>query len=123
MIIMAYKPTTARYRGKTRTYYIIYKETHIHDYKGKKKRRTQTRVKRVYIPGKLKKWARGTFVTRFGTRVHGIKFVYINPIKGGAGRGHRIKQMRIEKIVPIPKNARSVKVRTKAPRKPRMDIT
>jgi len=120
---MAYKPTTARYRGKTRTYYIIYKETHIHDYKGKKKRRTQTRVKKVYIPGKLVKWAKGTFVTRFGTKVYGIRFVYINPIKGGAGRDYRIKKMRITKIVSIPRDARSVKVRTKAPKGPRMDIT
>lgn len=123
MLKLVYRPSISRFVGKTRTYYIIYNETHVHDYKGKKKTRTQKRVKRIYISGKLKSWSRGIFVSRFGTRIHGVKFTYINFIPKGAGKSHKIKYMRITKIIPIPSNARSVKIRTSAPKGPRLDIT
>ncbi len=96
------------------TYYVSYKESHVHNYKGIQKKRTQTRVKQIPISGHLSTWSRGNFVTRFGSKIHGIKFIYINPIPQGTGRDRRIKKMRITKIISIPETATNVKVsRTK----------
>lgn len=111
-----YKPSISRYRGLTTIYYIVYRETHLHNYRGKVKPRTQTRAKKVAISGKLRSWSRGSFVTRFGSRVHGIKFTYINPIPKGTGRGRRIKKMRITKVVEIPSNASNVRVTRRKPK-------
>jgi len=123
---MTYKPTTARWKGRTKTLYVVYEETHIHNYRGHRKPRTQTRVKRVYVSGRNIKVSKvGTYKNRRGRRVHGIKITYKNPIKGGAGRGHKIKEMTVTKIVPLPKSARKVRVKrsSKGIRKPLMDIT
>lgn len=112
-----YKRSESRFEGRTTMYYIVYKETHVHNYRGVKKRRTQTRVKRVPVSGHLESWTRGNYVTRFGSRTHGIKFVYINPIPQGTGRGGRIKKMRITKIVSIPEDASHVRVSRRKPKK------
>lgn len=117
---MVYKPSTAKFAGRTKTYFIIYK---ISQKLVNGKKQLRTKVKRVYISGKLKSWARGTFPSRFGSRIHGIKFTYVNPIKGGAGRLHRIKSMRITKLVDIPENARDVRVSSRAPKGPMLDIS
>ena len=69
------------------------------------------KIRRVHISGKVKKWSRGVFVTRFGARVHGVKISYVNATN--AGKGHRIKTMRVSKIVPIPDSASDVKVSRK----------
>lgn len=107
-----YKPTTAKYKGRTKTLYVTYKETHMHSYRGHRKLRTQTRVKKVYVSGKNIKTSRvGNFKNRRGRTVHGIKVTYTNPLGRGAGRKHAIKQAKVTKIVSIPKRARSVKVK------------
>jgi len=111
-----YKRSESKYMGRVSTYYIVYKERHLHNYRGKKKYRTQTRVKRVPISGKLRSWSRGRFVTRFGSMVYGIKFTYVNPIPGGAGRGRRIKKMIVTKVVQIPSDAFNVGVTRKKPK-------
>jgi hypothetical protein len=125
-MVFPYKPTTARWKGKTYTIYIVYKETHLHNYRGKRRKRTQTRVKRVYVSGKLLKVSRpGVYKTKTGKRVYGIKITYLNPIPGGAGRGHAIKKAKVTKIVRLPRRAKQVKV-FKSPEKirgPLMDIT
>ena len=92
------------------TYYVSYNESHIHNYKGTQKRRTQTRVKSVPISGHMSSWSRGNFVTRFGSKTHGIKFIYIKPIPKGTGRDGRIKKMRVTKIISIPDTATNVRV-------------
>ena len=123
---LVYKPTTARFKGRTKTLYVVYEETHVHNYRGHKKKRTQTRVKRVYVSGTNIKVSRvGTYWNRRGRKVHGIKITYTNPIKGGAGRGHKIKKVKVTKIVPLPKGARKVRVKrsSRGIRKPLMDIT
>jgi hypothetical protein len=102
--------------GRSSVYYIVYRETHVHNYRGKRKLRTQNRVKRVAIPGRLQSWSRGAFVTRFGSRVHGIKFTYINPIPKGTGRNGRIRKMRITKVIEVPANALNVRVTRRRPK-------
>lgn len=92
------------------TYNIRYRESHMHTHKGKSTKRTQRRTKRVSLPGKLQSWSRGTFATRFGTRVHGVKLTYIKPIPKGTGRDGNIKKMRITKVVHIPERAVGVSV-------------
>lgn len=99
-----------------KSYYISYKETHMHNYKGKKKERTQLRIKKISLSGDLKSWSRGTFATRFGSRVHGIKIIYIRPIPKGTGRDGRIKKMRTQKIIQIPSDATNLKISSKRPR-------
>ena len=107
-----YKPSTAKYRGKVKTLYLTYEQTWTHNYRGHRKKRTQIRVKRIYVPGKLKSVSRpGVYTNRKGRRVYGVKVTYVNPIKGGAGRGHRIKQVTVTKVIPLPRNAKKVKVR------------
>lgn len=91
-------------------YYISYKESHMHNYNGTQKKRTQLRVKRLLLSGKITSWKRGNFVTRFGSKTHGIQIIYINPIPFGTGKDRRIKKMRLTKIISIPPTATNVKV-------------
>lgn len=126
-----YKPTTAKYVGRTRTLYIVYPEKHIHTYRGGvRHRREQTRVKRVYIPGEYKGYSGpGLFTARSGRQVWGIKIWYENPVSGGIWRRgstrYRMprKRMIVEKIVPLPSDVREVRVTGSPPRGPLMDIT
>lgn len=126
---MSYKPTESKYVGPTKVYYIIYEQSWIHNYRGHRKKRTQTRVKRVYISGTLLSWKKGTFRKRSGRKVYGIQFKYKTTVKGFvAHRGRtRYRQPRKEivvtKVVELPKDARNVRVSTRAPKGPLMDIT
>ena len=71
----------------------------------------QRRTKRVAISGKIiSKPKLGEHTSRFGTRIHGLKVAYINKIEGGAGRGGRIKKMKVEKLIPIPRGEFSIKI-------------
>jgi len=120
---MSYKPTTYRWRGKTKTLYVVYERKH--KYRGGKVH-TRVGVKRVYVSGSNIKVSRvGTYTNKRGRKVYGIKITYTNPIKKGAGRGHKVKKMRVTKIVPLPKGARKVRVKRsgKGIRKPLLDIT
>ena len=125
---MSYKPTTAKYVGKTKTYYIVYKQTYLHNYRGVKHRRTQTRVKRVYISGKLVKVSKGVFKNKLGRKVYGVKFVYKTPVKSfiAVRDSTRYRQPRkvitVTKIVEIPRNAKNVRITTRPPKGPLMDI-
>jgi len=121
-----YKPTTARYAGKTRTIYLVYRQSYMHNYRGHRKKRTQTRVKRVYVSGTSVKVSKpGIYVNRRGRRVYGVKITYVNPIRGGAGRGHRIKRAAVTKIVPLPRSVRkvTVKLTSKGIKGPLMNIS
>jgi len=127
--VAGYRPTTAKYRGRTRTLYAIYRETHVHSYRGRRKKRTQTRVKRFYVSGKLVEVkGPGVFTNRLGRRVYGLKVVYENPVKATVAhrRGKRVKiprrTARVTKIVPLPRSAKSDRVTSRAPRGPLMDV-
>ena len=124
-----YKPTTAKYRGRTKTLYLVYEETHTHNYRGHRKKRTQTRVKRFYVSGRLVKVSRpGVYTNRLGRRVYGVKVVYENPVKATVAHrgGKRVRIPRREatvtKIVPLPRGARRVRVTSRPPRGPLLDI-
>jgi len=70
----------------------------------------QKRTKNVKITGVIiEEPKRGTFTNRFGRQVDGLKIIYRRNIPKGAGRDGRIKSMKLEKIVAIPKNAYDVK--------------
>lgn len=70
----------------------------------------QTKTKNVKISGVIiEEPKKGTFTNRFGRQIHGIKIVYRKKLSRGAGRDGRIKSMKLEKIVPIPKNAYNIK--------------
>lgn len=128
MVKMSYHPTTSKYAGKTKTYYIIYEEIHMHNYRGHRKQRTQKRAKRVYISGKLLKTEIGTFRNRFGRSVYGVRFTYKNPVKGAiAHRKHTTyhmprKEATVKKIVEVPRHAKHIRVTTRAPKDVLMDI-
>ena len=124
-----YKPTTAKYKGRTKTLYAVYEETHMHNYRGHRKKRTQTRVKRFYVSGELVEVkGPGVFTNRFGRRVYGLKVVYENPVRATVAhrRGRRVKiprrMVRVTKIVPLPRSAKNVRVTSRAPRGPLMDV-
>lgn len=103
---MAYKPTRAKYRGRTRTYYAVYRDTH--QYRGGHKHK-RTYVKRFYVSGRLKSVSKkvGRFTNKQGKTTKGIKVVYENPRKSfTANRGgikYNVKRTTttVTKIVPI----------------------
>ena len=135
-----YKPTTSKYVGKTKTIYVVYKETHIHNYRGHRKKRTQTRVKRVYVSGKLVKISKRPrwLKNKFGRKVWGLEVIYENPVSGAkvkpytAHRGKTVYHVKgkklpkrkalVRKVVELPKSAKSIRITTKPPKKPLMDI-
>jgi len=75
-VALKYRPTTAKYRGKTKTLYIYYESR---DRVRGGKVRWKPHVKRVYVSGIVVRVERGTFTNRYGRRVHGLKIVYENP--------------------------------------------
>lgn len=114
-----YKPTTAKYRGGAKTYYLVYETDHR--YRGGKKK-PRIRVKRVYISGRNPKMkGPGTYKNRKGRRVFGVKITYENPSRGRGGR----RTVTVTKVVPLPRGARKVRLRrtSKGLRGPLMDIT
>jgi len=127
-----YKPTTAKYVGKTKTIYVSYTQTWMHNYRGRKKPRTQVRVKRVYVSGRLVRVEGPAYFTnRRGRRVYGLRITYLNPVRGGVwhrgGKTYRVgrKYVAVRKVVALPKDAKNVRVYEKLPSKlkgPLMDV-
>ncbi|RLE41653.1 hypothetical protein DRJ19_05490 [Candidatus Woesearchaeota archaeon] len=113
---LKYRPTTAKYRGKTKTLYIYYESR---DRVRGGKVRWKPHVKRVYVSGTVERVERGTFTNRYGRRVHGLKIVYENPRRAFTAhrRGKRYKVRRatveVTKIVELPSDARNVRIHTK----------
>ena len=113
---LRYKPTTAKYKGRTKTLYIYYESR---DRVRGGKVRWKPHVKRVYVSGELVRWEKGTFENKFGRKVHGVKIVYENPREAFiAQRGStRYKVGRttvtVTKIVELPEDARNVKLYTR----------
>jgi len=113
---LKYKPTTAKYRGRTKTLYIYYESR---DRVRGGKVRWKPHVKRVYISGTVIEIKRGTFENRFGKRVHGLKIIYENPRRAFTAhrRGKRYKvskaTVKVTKVVELPKDARNVRIHTR----------
>ena len=113
---LKYKPTTAKYKGRTKTDYIYYESR---DKVRGGKVRWKPHVKRVYVSGKLVDWEVGTFTNRYGRRVHGVKIVYENPReaftaqRGGTKYEVKRTKVTVTKIVELPSDARNVRIHTK----------
>ena len=134
---MTYKPTTYKYKGRTYTYYLTYDLPMTMRFRdGSTKRVVVPRVKRVYVSGKLESYTKrpSTYTSKLGTRVYGIKLVYENPrqafyksgfvgehgkLKGVRVSGARIPRAKVTttKIIPVPSNARNIKLRKTLPKK------
>lgn len=106
---MTYKPTTAQFEGRTKTYYIIWDESQ--KYRGGV-RHNRTHVKKFYVSGNLMKINRtiGRYRNKLGGVTTGIKVIFRNPVKGFTATRKRThtkyksprKIVRVTKIVPIP---------------------
>ena len=113
---LKYKPTTAKFKGRTKTLYIYYESQ---DKVRGGKVRWKPHVKRVYVSGKLVKWEKGTFTNRYGRRVHGLRITYENPRKAFTAQRGRKKYkvskatVTVTKIVELPEDARNVKIYTR----------
>ena len=123
---LKYKPTTAKFKGRTKTYYILYLSR---DRVRGGKVRWKPHVKRVYISGELLEYKVGRVRKRSGRTVHGVVFVYLNERRGYRRRGFvaerdgKVYEVRaasvppaktvVRKVVELPSDARIVKITTK----------
>ena len=125
---MAYKPTTAKYKGATKVVYVVYKKPH--SYRGVVHPRTI--VNKVYISGRLvKTLGPGVFTKKSGRSVYGLKFIYENPraayhrksfvakrgstrYKVSAADVGRTRTL-VSKVIELPRSARNVRVYSKLP--------
>jgi len=113
---LKYKPTTAKYKGRTKTLYIYYESR---DRVRGGKVRWKPHVKRVYVSGELIEWEVGTFTNKYGRKVFGVKIVYDTPRKSfiaeRGGMMYRVKRttMIVTKIVELPRDARNIKLYTR----------
>jgi len=127
--------TKYSYKGKTILYYIVYKSP-------QKYRdgsiRLRTRVKRVYVSGKLLDWQVGEFTKKSGKRVFGVRIIYENPRKGYRRRGFTAHRGRttyhvspatigrtvypVVKIVELPRDAKDIRLTRNPPKGALMDV-
>jgi len=113
---LKYKPTTAKFKGRTKTLYIYYESR---DRVRGGKVRWKPHVKRVYVSGKLVRWEKGTFTNRYGRRVHGLRITYENPREAFTAQRGRKKYkvskatVTVTKVVELPADARNVKIYTR----------
>ena len=113
---LKYKPTTAKFKGRTKTLYIYYESQ---DKVRGGKVRWKPHVKRVYVSGKLVRWEKGTFTNRYGRRVHGLRITYENPREAFTAQRGRKKYkvskatVTVTKVVELPADARNVKIYTR----------
>lgn len=132
-----YKPTTAKYKGVTHTYYLTYDLPMTMRFRDNSTKRVVVpRVRKLYISGALVKHTKRPKIhtLRTGSRVYGIKVTYRNPRetfykssfvgKHGKLRGVRVSgaripktRMLVNKVAVVPRNAKNVKLRKKLPKK------
>ncbi len=114
---MAYKETTEKYKGPTKTYWITYEVPR----KGAEE--PMDRAKRFYVPGELQKTeGPGMFENKMGRKKFGIKITYEKPREGYAAERGETEydvgetQTTVTKIVGLPENAMHVNVTDKEPK-------
>jgi hypothetical protein len=113
---MAYKKTTEKYKGETKTYWITYKVP------SERTKEPINKAKRFYVSGELKKTeGPDTFVNKMGNKTYGIKVTYENPREGykaeREGKEYEVKpsMTTVTKIVELPEDAINVKITEKEP--------
>lgn len=67
------------------------------------------RSKTVKVDGKILKKSVGTYNNNFGSRIFGVRILYMKKLKKGAGRDGRIKSRKYQRIVQLPKNAKGIR--------------
>lgn len=70
-------------------------------------------IKTFEIKGKIISKEVGSFLTQSGTRKSGVKIIYERKLKKGIGKGGRIKKIRRKKIIPLPRTATHIKVKSR----------
>ncbi|MGZ7133701.1 MAG: hypothetical protein ACXVH4_03110 [Halobacteriota archaeon] len=117
VIIMAYKETTEKYKGATKTYWITYEVPR----KGAEE--PMDRAKRFYVPGELQKTeGPGTFENKRGHEKFGIKITYEKPREGYATERGATEydvgetETKVTKIVELPEDAINVNITDKEPK-------
>ncbi len=116
-IQMAYKDTTEKYKGPTKTYWITYEVPR----KGAEE--PMDRAKRFYVPGKLQKTeGPGTFENKVGHKKFGIRVTYEKAREGYAAERGETEydvgetETSVTKIVELPEDAVNVKVTDEEPK-------
>ena len=112
---MPYKPTTAKYKGRTYTYYLIYDlPVRMRFRNGKVTTKVIPKVRRVYISGRLMS------VKKVGNN---LIVKYENTVRGyTAKRGYTNYKVRSKKVIEtknlsIPSNTRNIKLLKTLPSK------
>ncbi len=77
-----YKPTESKYKGRAEEMYVTYD---VRQETRGGKTAVYSKVKRVYIAGKVKDWRIGKFAKRTGRKVNGVKIDY-EQSRAGYGR-------------------------------------
>ncbi|MBN2487406.1 MAG: hypothetical protein JXA98_00085 [Methanosarcinaceae archaeon] len=113
---MAYKETTEKYEGETKTYWLTY------EVPSKRTEEPVDKAKRFYVSGILKDTeGPDTFVNKMGNETYGIKVTYKNPRKGfdaeRSGTKYHVKptMTTVIKIIEIPDDAINVEVTDEEP--------
>jgi hypothetical protein len=114
---MAYKETTAKYKGETKTYWVTY------EVQSKSTEEPVDKAKRFYVSGELKDTeGPNTFVNKMGNKTYGIKVTYDNTREGydaeRDGTRYHVEPttVTVTKIVALPEGAINVKISDKKPK-------
>ncbi len=117
VVSVAYKETTEKFKGPTKTYWITYEIPR----KGAKE--PMDRAKRFYVPGELEKTeGPRTFANKMGHKKFGMRITYEKPREGyAAERGateYDVEETEttVTKIVELPDDATHVHVTDKEPK-------
>ncbi|KXS43083.1 MAG: hypothetical protein AWU59_1327, partial [Methanolobus sp. T82-4] len=113
---MAYKETTEKYEGETKTYWLTY------EVPSKGTEKPVDKAKRFYVPGELKSTqGPDSFVNKMGNKKYGMKVTYENIRKGfdakRDGTEYHVEPATttVTKIIEIPEDAINVDVTDREP--------
>ena len=114
---MAYKKTTEKFKGKTKTYWVSY------ELPRKGADEPVDKAKRFYVSGRLRKTeGPDTFENKLGHETYGIRVVYTNSRKGYTAERNGTKytvepaETTVTKIIRMPENAINVEISEKKPK-------
>lgn len=113
---MAYRQTTEKYEGDTKTYWLTY------EVPSKGTEEPVDKAKRFYVPGELKNTlGPDTFVNKMGNKKYGMKVTYEKTRKGfdakRDGTEYHVEPTTttVTKIIEIPEGAINVEVTDREP--------
>ncbi len=125
---MAYKPSEKRYAGGGQVKYVVYQSPQP---LRSGQMRERTRVQRLYFPADARDITLdqpGSVEKRTGRKVHGVAVHYRYQVAGArAQRGstkYRIPERWAErtKVVELPEGSKSVRLTSRPPEGPRMNV-